>query len=108
MDTTTYEQITLSDEMIGENKEYILPNSTVRVDFYDSKPVGIELPLTVVLKVVDTEPFVKRATASAQLKPATLETGLKVTVPGFVNIDDLVKVNTETGEYVSRANSYDE
>lgn len=108
MDTNSYEQITLNQEMIGDDKGYLLSNTKVKVEFYDGKPVGLELPLTVVLRVEETEPFVKRATASAQVKPATMETGLRVTIPGFVESGDLVKINTETGDYVSRVNSYDE
>jgi elongation factor P len=72
------------------------------VDFYDGQPVGIELPVTVDLKVVDAVPGIKGATAAAQVKPATLETGLVVNVPAFVNTGDVIRVNTETGEYLSR------
>ena len=108
MNMETYEQISLDAELIGDGREYLLPNTSVQVDFYDGTPVGVEFPRTVVLKVVDTEPSIKKATASALVKPAILETGLKVTVPGFVSTGELIKVNTETGEYVSRANSYDD
>ncbi|MFH1223262.1 MAG: elongation factor P [Pseudomonadota bacterium] len=108
MNTENYEQLHLSEDVIGEGVGFLLPNTQVQVEFYDNKPVGIEFKLNVVLKVVDTEPFMKRATASAQTKPATLETGLKIIVPGFVAVGELVKVNTETTEYVSRADSYDE
>lgn len=108
MNMQNYEQIHLNDETIGEGVGYLLPNTKVQVEFYEGKAVGIEFPQTVVLKVVDTEPFMKRATASAQVKPATLETGLKVTIPGFVATGELIRVNTETGEYVERADSYDE
>jgi elongation factor P len=73
------------------------------VEFYGSEAVGIELPQTVDLKVVDTAPGIKGATASAQIKPATLETGLVVNVPPFVNSGDMIRVSTETGEYLSRA-----
>jgi elongation factor P len=83
--------------------QYLLAESVIRVEFYEGDPVGIELPQTVDLKVVDTVPAIKGATASAQLKPATLETGLVVTVPPFIENGDLVRVNTETGEYLSRA-----
>ena len=78
------------------------------MDFYEGKPVGLEFPPNVILKVIETEPFMKRATASAQVKPAILETGLKVIIPGFVAVGELIKVNTETGEYVERASSYDD
>jgi elongation factor P len=81
---------------------YLLPESTISVEFYEGNPVGIELPLTVDLKVVDTVPGIKGATASAQTKPATLETGYVVTVPAFVDVDDVLRINTETGEYLSR------
>ena len=73
------------------------------MEFYGTEPVGIELPATVDLKVVETTPGINRATASAQVKPATLETGLVVQVPPFVNNGDMIRVSTETGEYLSRA-----
>jgi elongation factor P len=75
----------------------------IEMEFYGSEPVGIELPQTVDLKVVSTTPAIKGATASAQLKPATLETGLVVQVPPFINEGDRVRVNTESGDYQSRA-----
>jgi elongation factor P len=103
MDTTTYEQVHISQETLGDQALYLLPESIIRVDFYDGQPVGIELPVTVDLKVVDAVPGIKGATAAAQVKPATLETGLVVNVPAFVNTGDVIRVNTETGEYLSRA-----
>ncbi len=102
MDTSNYEQISLSSEALGDNTGYLLPESTIRVEFYEGAPVGIELPATVDLKVHDTVPGIKGATANAQVKPATLETGLVVTVPAFINNGDLIRVNTETGEYQGR------
>lgn len=107
MNTANYEQIHLSEDTIGEGIGFLLPNTKVKVDFYNSEPVGIEFPLTVVLKIVETEPFVKRATASGQTKPAILETGLKIIVPGYLTVDELIRVNTETMEYVERADKYD-
>jgi elongation factor P len=103
MDTSTYDQITLSDEVLGDTLGYLVPESTIKVEFHGSDPVGIELPQTVDLAVKDTAPAIKGATASAQLKPATLETGLVVSVPPFITIGDKVRVNTESGEYQSRA-----
>ena len=103
MDTATYEQIHIDREVLGDNANYIIPESTITVEFYGDEPVGIELPVTVELKVVDTVPGINRATASAQVKPATLETGLVVQVPPFVNNGDMIRVSTETGEYLSRA-----
>ena len=102
MDTSTYEQIHISLEALGDNANYIIPDALIKVEFYGSEPVGIELPQTVDLKVEDTVPGIKGATASAQVKPATLETGLVVQVPPFVNTGDVIRVNTETGEYLSR------
>ena len=103
MDTSTYEQVHISHEALGDSKNYLIPDSTIRVEFYETEPVGIHLPLTVDLTVKDTVPGIKGATAAAQVKPATLETGLVVTVPSFVNPGDKVRINTETGEYLSRA-----
>jgi elongation factor P len=102
MDTTTYEQVHLSQEVLGESALYLLPESVINVEFYESEPVGIHLPQTVDLRVTDTVPGIKGATASAQVKPATLETGLVVTVPAFVSTDDVIRINTETGEYLAR------
>ena len=102
MDTSTYEQIHISAEALGESVHYLIPDALIRVEFYDIEPVGIELPQTVDLVVKETVPGIKGATASAQVKPATLETGLVIQVPPFVNEGDKVRVNTETGEYQSR------
>jgi elongation factor P len=103
MDTTSYEQVHLSREILGDSALYLLPESLINVEFYESEPVGIHLALTVDLKVTDTVPGIKGATASAQVKPATLETGLVVNVPAFISTGDVVRINTETGEYQSRA-----
>jgi elongation factor P len=102
MNTETYEQVHLSQEVLGESALYLLPESIINVEFYETEPVGIHLPQTVDLKVRDTAPGIKGATASAQVKPATLETGLTVNVPSFVNTGDTIRINTETGEYLSR------
>jgi elongation factor P len=99
MDTNTYEQIHLDAEVLGDNANYILPEMVIAMEFYGEEPVGIELPITVDLKVVDTTPGINRATASAQVKPATLETGLVVNVPAHVNVGDVIRVGTEDGEY---------
>ena len=103
MDTTSYEQIHITSEALGDSVNYLKPEMTIEVEFYGEEPVGIELPATVDLQVTDTAPGIKGATASAQVKPATLETGLVVQVPPFVNTGDSVRVSTETGEYLSRA-----
>jgi elongation factor P len=103
MDTSTFEQIQISHEALGDSVNYLIADSIIKVEFYEVEPVGIELPPTVDLLVKETVPGIKGATASAQVKPATLETGLVVQVPPFVNEGDKVRVSTETGEYQSRA-----
>jgi elongation factor P len=102
MDTSTYEQVQISSEALGDSTHYLIAEAIIRVEFYEEEPVGIELPPTVDLAVKETVPGIKGATASAQVKPATLETGLVIQVPSFVNEGDRVRVNTETGEYQSR------
>jgi elongation factor P len=102
MDTTTFDQLHIPTEALGDSVNYIMPDAVITVEFYGAEPVGIELPATVDLKVEDTVPGIKGATASAQVKPARLETGLVVQVPPFVNTGDRIRVNTETGEYLSR------
>ena len=103
MDTESYEQIHMTADALGDAVGYLKPEMTINVEFYDVEPVGIELPPTVDLQVTDTVPGIKGATASNQIKPATLETGLVVNVPPFINTGDTIRVNTETGEYLSRA-----
>ena len=100
---TRYEQIHMSAEVLGDAVNYIKPDSVIAVEFYGAEPVGIELPVTVDLKVTDTVPGIKGATASNQIKPATIETGLVVNVPPFINTGDVIRVSTESGEYLSRA-----
>ena len=103
MDTTSFDQIHIDAEALGDSKDYLIPEMMIRVEFYDVEPVGIELPPTVDLLVDDTAPGIKGATASNQIKPARLETGLVVNVPPFVNTGDRIRVSTDTGEYLSRA-----
>ncbi len=103
MDNDTYDQIRISAATLGDSVSYLIPEMVIAVDFYGTEPVGIELPQTVDLKVEETTPAIKGATASAQLKPARTETGLVVQVPPFINEGDVIRVNTETGEYQSRA-----
>ena len=103
MDTSSYEQVHITDEALGDSVNYLKPEMTIQVEFYGDEPVGIELPPTVDLKVTDTAPGIKGATASAQVKPATLETCHVVQVPPFVNTGDTVRISTDTGEYLSRA-----
>ena len=102
METSSYEQVHLTRETLGDQALYLLPEAIIRIDMYEGQAVGIEVPPTVDLKVIDAVPGIKGATAAAQVKPATLETGLVVNVPAFVNTGDVVRINTETGEYLSR------
>ncbi len=103
MDTETYDQSTLPNDMVGDLMPYLKEGDQVKVTLHEEKPLGVELPATVTLTVTETDPSLKGATAAAQYKPATLETGLKITVPPFVSIGDKVIVDTRTGEYMSRA-----
>jgi elongation factor P len=103
MNTENYEQLNLRREVLGDAVEYLTPNLNIKVEFYDNKPVGIELPQTVILTVVETEPGLKSATASSVTKPAKTETGLVVQVPPFINEGEKIRVDTAEGAYLSRA-----
>jgi elongation factor P len=103
MNTESYEQTHLKRDTLGDAVEYLTPNLQIKVEFYDNKPVGIELPQTVELTVVETEPGLKSATASSVTKPAKLETGLVVQVPPFINEGEKIRVDTAEGAYLSRA-----
>jgi elongation factor P len=103
MDTASFEQMHMDAEALGDSVNYLIPDALIKVEFYGEEPVGIELPATVDLMVEETAPGIKGATASNQIKPARLETGLVVNVPPFVNNGEKVRVSTETGEYLSRA-----
>ena len=102
MNTENYEQITLSDDVVGDTREYLIANLPVKIEYYDNKAIGVLLPDTVDLTVVDTEPSIQKATASAVMKPAKLETGLVINVPPFVGNGDKVKVDTSEGRYIQR------
>ncbi|MDD9875498.1 MAG: elongation factor P [Gammaproteobacteria bacterium] len=103
MDTENYEQVALDAEHLEAQAPFLLPNIEVHINFHNDAPIGVELPATVVLQVTETESVVKGQTAAGSGKPATLETGHKVTVPVFINVGEKVKVNTDTGAYLERA-----
>lgn len=103
MDLETFEQVEMTADTLGDSVDYLLPEATIRVSTFEGEAVGLDLPTTVELAVRETAPAIKGATANAQLKPATLETGLVVQVPPFISNGDRIRVNTETGEYQSRA-----
>lgn len=102
MDVENYEQITLGAEDVGDLLSYLLANHVVEIEFFEGKPVGISPPATVDLEVVDTEPSLKGATASASYKPAKLETGVTVQVPPFVQVGDKIRVDPQDGTYLER------
>ncbi len=103
MNMESYEQIALSDEILGDAVHYLTSNMQIKIEFFDGKAVGVELPQTVDLTVVETEPGIKSATASSVTKPAKMETGLVVQVPPFVNEGDKLRIDTAEGAYLSRA-----
>jgi elongation factor P len=103
MNTENYEQISLSAEELGDNVHYLIPNTKLMMDFYEGKPVGIEPPQVVELTVIETAPNLKGATVTNTLKPATLETGLVVNVPAFIDVGEKIRVDTTEGKYIERA-----
>ena len=102
MDSETYDQITVSDELIGHFMKYIKPNTTITCLLHAGNVISIELPKAVDLQVTDTTPVVKGATATNQLKEALLETGLKTRVPPFITVGEMIRISTEDGSYMSR------
>jgi elongation factor P len=103
MDLETYDQNTIPKEVFGTDILYLKPNTQLMALFHEGKVVSYELPKTVDLKVTDTPPAIKGATATNQQKDATLETGLKTRVPPFIEIGEVVRINVESGQYLSRA-----
>jgi elongation factor P len=103
MNNETYEQIGLSEEVLGEAVPYLIPNIRLKIALYDGRPVGIQLPLTVEMKVMETEPAIKGASVSNVGKPAKMETGLVIQVPPFISEGDVIKVDTSSGAYIERA-----
>jgi elongation factor P len=103
MDKETYDQLTLPSDFLEGQAGYLIPNTDVQVNFHNDRPIGIQLPPTVTLKIVETEPNLKSATATGSFKPARTETGVTVMVPQFVAEGESIKVNTDTGDYIERA-----
>jgi elongation factor P len=102
MDVRTYDQVTLDDDAFGDGPKFLKPNTQLQVSMYEGRPVIVELPNTVDLKVTDTPPEIRGATATNQNKPATVETGLVVSVPPFIRVGDIIRVDTRSSEYVTR------
>ncbi|MGA8055153.1 MAG: elongation factor P [Burkholderiales bacterium] len=103
MDKESYEQLHLPEDLLEGQTGYLLPNTEVRVLFHNERPIGLELPPSVQLAVVETEPGIKNATATTSFKPAKMETGLIVQVPPFINTGEKLKINTNDGTYIERA-----
>jgi len=103
MNTESFEQIPLDDEVLGDLLNFMLPGIVIQVEFFEGKPMGVELPSSVELEVVETEPELRGATASASYKPAVLETGVTVQVPPFIKEGDRIRVNPIEGTYMERA-----
>jgi elongation factor P len=103
MDLESFEQDTISKDVFGDDIKYLKPNTQLKALFHDGKIVSYDLPKTVDLKVTDTQPAIKGATATNQQKDATLETGLNTRVPPFIEIGEIVRISTENGGYLSRA-----
>lgn len=103
MNTDTFEQMHLTKELLGDATDYLISQLKVSVEFFEGKPIGVELPPSVVMTVVETEPGLKGATVSNVTKPAKLETGLVVQVPPFINEGEKIRVSTAEGTYQERA-----
>jgi|SRR5690554_5064670 len=103
MDLQTYDQLTLTAEKLGDGIKYLKENMTVMIQMYENEAIGVNLPNTVELEVVETDPGFKGDTATGGNKPATLETGAVVTVPLFINVGDILQVDTRTGQYLKRS-----
>lgn len=103
MNTENFEQMHLTKDVLGDSVEYLVPQLKVNIEFYEGKPISVELPPTVDLKVIETEPGLKGASVSNVTKPAKLETGLVVQVPPFINEGEKIRVSTSEGTYQERA-----
>lgn len=103
MDSENYEQVQISEELLGEQVRLLTPNMLVQIESYEERPLGIALPKSVKLSIVETEPHIKTATVTNSMKKAKVETGATVNVPGFINEGEVVEIDTATGEYMGRA-----
>lgn len=103
MNTENFEQIELDEEALGDNAQWMQPGLKILAEYYDGRPIGIQLPTSMVFEVTDTAPVMKTATKTASTKPATLENGVVIQVPEFISTGERVRVNPSTGEYLDRA-----
>lgn len=104
MNLQNYEQIKLSSDILGSAIDYLIPDITFTIEMFERKPVGVNPPLTLELRVTKTEPHLKGATQSASNKPATLETGITISVPQFIRMGDTVRIDTRDNSYLERVN----
>jgi elongation factor P len=103
MNTENYDQLEIDEEVLGDNAQWMQPGMKIQAEYYNGRVIGIELPNSMVLQIVDTAPVMKTATKTASTKPAKLENGVTVNVPEFVSSGERVRVNPNTGEYMDRA-----
>lgn len=103
MNTENYDQLEMDEEALGDNAQWMQPGMKILAEYYNGRPIGIELPNYLVLEIVDTAPVMRSATKTASTKPATLENGVTVNVPEFISTGEKVRVNPSTGEYLDRA-----
>lgn len=105
MNTETYDQMKLSEEVLGTGIYYLIPNVVFSIEMYEGNPVGVNPPMTIELRVENTAPYLKGATQSASNKPATLETGLTLNVPQFIKEGDIIRIDTREDKYLERVKS---
>ena len=105
MNMESYEQVSMTDDMLGDARDFLIENMDITVDYFEGKAVGVELPISVTLQIVECDPPLKGATASGSPKPAKLETGVVVKVPQHMNVGDKVMVDTREGTFIGRADS---
>jgi elongation factor P len=103
MNTESYDQLEMDDEMLGDNAQWMQPGMKIMAEYYEGRPIGIQLPNSLTLEIVDTAPVMKTATKNASTKPAKLENGATVNVPEFISTGERIRVNPATGEYLDRA-----
>ena len=103
MNTENYDQLEMDEEMLGDYAQWMQPGMKIQAEYYDGRPIGIQLPNALVLEIVDTAPVMRSATKTASTKPAKLENGVTVNVPEFISTGEKVRVNPQTGEYLDRA-----
>ena len=103
MNTENYDQLEMDEEALGDNAQWMQPGMKILAEYYEGKPIGIQLPTSLTFEVVDTAPVMKTATKTASSKPAKLENGVTVNIPEFIGSGERIRVNPSTGEYIDRA-----